>query len=214
MTCVFCGAPMPATGLVCDYCGKRNPLNLTALQSIKPAESDQHSRLHCPMCETEMARIDVGIAEPILIHRCAQCDGIFIDEEHLQKVIKHHTGVLQVVDQSMLRFILDHPRYDSDANARYKACPVCQHPMRKLTYAAVSGVQIDKCTEHGIWLDSGELQQLFEWRSTTISLKRQEIQNKRTPKTSQVQPHLKLTKETTHDPFESFLIWLFGAGMV
>jgi Zn-finger nucleic acid-binding protein len=205
---------MPATGLVCDYCGKRNPLNLLAIEEAREAQLGNHPQLDCPICETKMELIDVGILEPILIHRCAQCDGMFIDEEHLQKVIKHHSGVLQVVDQSMLRFVLDHPRHDSDVNAHYKNCPVCHEPMRKLTYASVSGVQIDKCREHGIWLDSGELQQLFDWRSTTISLKRQEIQNKRTPKTSQVQPHFKLTKETTHDPFEGFLIWLFGAGMV
>jgi Zn-finger nucleic acid-binding protein len=161
-----------------------------------------------------MKQINVGIAEDTIIHHCAECDGIFIAEEDLQQTIKHHIGVVQVIDYKTLRFILDHPRHENDTNRAYKQCPVCQDTMRKLTYAAVSGVLIDRCTQHGVWLDSGELQQLFEWKSATISLHKQKVAEGRAKVLHKNTTERKYTKYTTHDPFENFLTWLFGAGMV
>jgi len=205
---------MPKNGLVCEYCGKRNPLNLTALKEVKTVTESTDPKLTCSLCDTEMEQINVGIAEDILIHRCKVCDGVFVTEENLQKTIKHHVGVLQVVDYSTLRFILDHPRHDKDTNSLYKQCPVCQEKMRKLTYAAVSGVLVDRCVAHGVWLDSGELQQLFEWKSTAISLHQQEVAKGRAKVLHHNTKERKYTKDTSRDPFEHFLFWLFGAGMV
>jgi len=205
---------MPENGLVCEYCGKRNPLNLTALKEIKIVMDSIHPKLTCSLCDVEMEQINVGILEDILIHRCRECDGVFVTEEDLQKTIKHHVGVLQVVDYSTLRFILDHPRHGKDTNSIYKHCPICQERMRKLTYASVSGVLVDRCMAHGVWLDSGELQQLFDWKSTTISLHRQQVAEGRAKVLHHNTKDRKYTKDITHDPFERFLTWLFGAGML
>jgi Zn-finger nucleic acid-binding protein len=35
--------------------------------------------------------------------------------------------------------------------------------MLRLNYQGKSGVIIDRCKEHGYWLDSGELRQIMEW---------------------------------------------------
>ena len=161
-----------------------------------------------------MDQINVGIAEDIIIHRCAECDGVFVGDEALEKTIKHHVGVLQVVDYTTLRFILDHPRHENSTNLAYKQCPVCNERMRKLNYASVSGVLVDRCLEHGVWLDSGELQQLFEWKSAAISLHRKEVAEGRARVLHRNTKERKYTKDITRDPFENFLVWLFGAGMV
>lgn len=39
----------------------------------------------------------------------------------------------------------------------YKKCPICGIEMIEVE---IKGVMIDKCNEHGIWLDKGELQKL------------------------------------------------------
>jgi len=216
MKCIFCGAPMPIRGLVCDYCGKRNPLNIEALQEYTIATEPTKPLLNCPLCQETMEQINIGIIEDIVIHHCKACDGIFVTEEDLQQTIKHHVGVVQVIDRKMLRFILDHPRHENDTNRAYKPCPVCHQTMRKLTYGAVSGVLIDRCTEHGVWLDSGELQQLFEWKSAAVSLHKQKVAEGRAKVLHNNSDERKYSSETTHDPypFEKFLTWLFGAGMV
>lgn len=42
---------------------------------------------------------------------------------------------------------------------RIRKCPVCGKPMKEKT---IEGVVIDKCSEHGIWLDKGEQKKILE----------------------------------------------------
>jgi Zn-finger nucleic acid-binding protein len=35
--------------------------------------------------------------------------------------------------------------------------------MNRINFGARSGAVIDRCKEHGVWLDAGELRQLCEW---------------------------------------------------
>ena len=39
-------------------------------------------------------------------------------------------------------------------------CPVCQQIMRRQQFAAISGVIIDYCGEHGFWFDPDELEDI------------------------------------------------------
>ncbi len=207
MQCIYCGAAMPKRGLICDYCGKRNPLNLTSLEKMSFESSRSSITLTCPDCKTDTETINIGLAEEMIVHRCHQCDGIFLSEKTLEDAIRHQVGSVHKVDHSMLRFVLDNPRNETDNNQAYRSCPVCNRHMNKGIYAAISGVLIDKCPKHGIWLDSGELQQLLEWKSVYTSLKRKEIQeNKRM--TPPKQSPRSLTPETTRDPIEHFFHWL------
>jgi Zn-finger nucleic acid-binding protein len=36
--------------------------------------------------------------------------------------------------------------------------------MSRVNFGYRSGVVIDRCTNHGIWLDSGEITHLMEWK--------------------------------------------------
>ena len=211
MKCVYCGAPMPAKGLICDYCGRRNPLNMSALGEFDSFKKKEVPSLTCLDCKVEMEQINVGIAEDIIIHRCPDCDGVFISEEDLEETIRHQTGVVHKVDFGILRFILDNPRQAHGTDTAYRHCPVCTKRMNKAIYAAVSGVLIDRCLEHGVWLDSGEMQQLFEWKSTYASLKRKEIEEG--VKVLKGSTTHKYTSDVTRNPVDHFLTWLFGGGM-
>jgi len=204
---------MPKRGLVCDFCGQRNPLNLTAMEKVTFVKDRGGVVLECPSCKQEMERINIGITEDIIIHRCAACDGVFIGEACLETTIRHQTGVVHKIDYSILRFLLDNPRQEHGVDREYRNCPVCTKRMNKAIYAAVSGVMIDRCLEHGVWLDSGELQQLFEWKSAYASLKSEEVK-KGEIKVLKGSKERKYTKDTVHNPVDYFLTWLFGGGMV
>lgn len=41
-----------------------------------------------------------------------------------------------------------------------RPCPACQRPMTKQPYGYESAIVIDECSEHGIWLDGGELERI------------------------------------------------------
>jgi len=36
--------------------------------------------------------------------------------------------------------------------------------MNRVSFGTKSGVVVDRCKEHGIWLNGGELRHLFEWK--------------------------------------------------
>jgi len=43
------------------------------------------------------------------------------------------------------------------STVRYVACPVCKKLMNRSNFAHRSGVVIDSCKGHGVWLEAGEL---------------------------------------------------------
>lgn len=38
-----------------------------------------------------------------------------------------------------------------------RLCPVCERPLEELL---LRGVEVDACTDHGLWLDNGELERI------------------------------------------------------
>ena len=50
-----------------------------------------------------------------------------------------------------------------DGDHAYRRCPQCGAPMRRHVYAFSSGVVVDTCDPHGVWLDKGELQVIEAW---------------------------------------------------
>jgi Zn-finger nucleic acid-binding protein len=64
----------------------------------------------------------------------------------------------------------------SDYGVTYIKCPVCAKLMNRVNFGAKSGVIVDRCKEHGVWLDGGELRHLFEWMKAGGKLLDQEKQ--------------------------------------
>ena len=46
--------------------------------------------------------------------------------------------------------------------------------MNRVNFGTNSGVIVDRCKDHGVWLDGGELRQLFEWMKAGGKLLQQE----------------------------------------
>lgn len=210
MTCSFCSAPLPRKGLVCGYCGQRNALNLNALSKVEIQSKDTSHK--CPSCDVTFDNINIGSKERILIQRCDDCDGLFLTEEILGELVQSQAAIKDKIDLHILRFVKDHPRPEKETVIKYKKCPVCDITMQRLNYRSVSGVIVDKCHKHGIWLDAGELLQLYEWKKVGGDIQKV---NKRqtTPKlkgSTFSKPHQE-DKGTFFDPIGDFFNWIQGA---
>jgi len=210
MTCTFCSAPLPKKGLICEYCGKRNPLNLKVLSKIEIERQEaSHS---CPTCDVTCDNINIGRTKRIIIQRCNDCDGLFLGEDILEELVKAQSVIKEKIDLQILRFIKDHPRPQKETVIRYKRCPVCDSMMHRLNYRAVSGVIVDKCHKHGIWLDAGELLQLYEWKKAGGDLQKSQEEkseiNLGDP--SFRRPH-KEDNQSFFNPLGDFLEWIQGA---
>ncbi len=160
--CHACSAPLPTHSAHCRYCGVRNDLDLHAHQV--DALADDGSTLKCPECEIALDRVSVSIGEGLELAHCSGCYGMFFApggiEYALREGVSHADRVkIQQIDQINIdRF--------SRVSIRYRNCPVCELPMRRFNFAKRSGVIVDQCANHGIWLDNGELIHLLEWRKS------------------------------------------------
>ncbi len=207
MKCKFCSAPLPKKGPICDYCGQRNPLNLRVLSKVDIEEkSEDHN---CPVCEIAFDTINIGKRERIVVKRCNDCDGVFITEDILEHLIKREASLRVEVDYRVLRFVQDNPRQKQEMVIRYRRCPVCENMMQRINYRAVSGVIVDRCLRHGVWLDGGELKQLFEWKKAGGSAKKSEVsRNNKSSNKGYMYEESRLS--SYFDPLGDFFTWLQG----
>jgi Zn-finger nucleic acid-binding protein len=58
-----------------------------ANKEIFTAEKDDQDELNCPVCEdVRMEHFNYGDTSGIILHRCMECDGIWMDKDELEKV--------------------------------------------------------------------------------------------------------------------------------
>lgn len=113
----------------------------------------------CPSCSEPL---DVVSHEGVDIDRCPAGHGVWLDKGELRAVVlseaedRPQDEELQALDAAAR----DHGQGLLAELARgTRNCPVCAAPM-KITEYAGSGVAIDECVRHGVWLDDGELERI------------------------------------------------------
>ncbi len=158
--CKNCAAPLPADTNRCTYCNVRNDVDLhKSKYSIKTKHSDRI----CPHCETPLQTIKIAGTPSLYIEHCKSCFGIFFDPGEINIFLE--SSVSQVFDINLqLIKNINKDRYKKKQAVKYIKCPICQVLMNRVNFAHRSGVVIDQCKKHGIWLDSGEITHLLEWK--------------------------------------------------
>ena len=165
MNCPSCAAPIPTHGVVCSYCGQRLDVDLKGLgQSCLDSDNED---LHCPDCDTTLQSLLIGsetdnYGEEINVCRCSGCLGLFIRRETLDLILRIKVLQPSEVNYQLLTN-LEQSNHSMSKGWKYRPCPKCRTLMNRKLHGRRSGVIIDSCREHGIWLDAGELRQLMEW---------------------------------------------------
>lgn len=154
--CSSCGAPVPSNQVVCAYCGTRNSVDLQQACQEVPGET----RI-CPICKVSMKTLNVGGSEPFLIEKCETCHGLFFDPGELDALLDKEVGTITEVDYQRLTALTEHAVRQP---VEYRNCPVCDRMMNRVNFGNRSGVVVDRCRDHGVFLDAGELRQLIDWR--------------------------------------------------
>ena len=56
-------------------------------KEIFTAEKDDHDELNCPVCDNvQMEHFNYGDTSGIILHKCTECGGIWMDKDELLKV--------------------------------------------------------------------------------------------------------------------------------
>jgi Zn-finger nucleic acid-binding protein len=74
-------------------------------QQILTAEKDDHDELNCPACEdVQMEHFNYGDTSGIILHKCTECDGIWMDKDELKKIEELVDGWKADLDKDTGRF--------------------------------------------------------------------------------------------------------------
>lgn len=176
-SCSSCSAPLPADTSRCSYCGTRNDMDFAVVDRFTVAR--QPSQRHCPDCliQLQTVRVDTG-AGIFAIERCQRCYGLFFDVGEVQAFLEASVAPAFAINLREIATI-NEDRAGISRPVRYIKCPECGVLMNRVNFAVMSGVVIDQCKEHGIWLDNGELVHLMEWKKSggqLLARKKQEEQ--------------------------------------
>jgi Zn-finger nucleic acid-binding protein len=158
--CGNCGAPLTGNLLVCQYCKTRQDVDLAIINRYT-VEKPGSDRI-CPRCHTPLQVIDLRLDGKFYIERCQDCLGLFFDPGELEALLDKTVTHVYEVDRQRLDEIQGAKR-SSEYPLGYIDCPVCKKLMNRINFGSRSGVIADKCRDHGLWLDGGELRQILEW---------------------------------------------------
>jgi Zn-finger nucleic acid-binding protein len=144
--CPKCWSRLPARAKFCLDCGLAiEPQALTAL----PASSA------CPRCKSALRSRAV---ESCSIVECSVCAGLWLTPGMLD-------GLCERADEAGFasRTLSSGPPTAAiDAQrVAYLPCAMCKELMLRKNFAGVSGVIVDSCKHHGVWLDYGELEKIL-----------------------------------------------------
>jgi Zn-finger nucleic acid-binding protein len=159
--CKSCSAPLAANTNLCQYCGVRNDVDLQARQDY--TVTSQLSDRLCPNCHTFLQTIDLKINGHFYIERCDTCFGLFFDPGEVEELLESSVAGVFSANLALIDTI-NQERYPLAHKVKYVKCPVCQVLMNRVNFGYRSGVVADQCKAHGIWLDSGEIIHLMEWK--------------------------------------------------
>lgn len=142
----------------CPFCGVRQEVDL---RRVHFRDLGHNPSMSCPECCTPLSRIEFG-TEPVLqIERCPTCLGLFFNPGEIEALLDEGTSGVVWLDPVQLKQIA--ADFEGEREIVYRRCPVCSERMSHANFGGHSGVILDYCGSHGLWLDGGKFRRLAEW---------------------------------------------------
>lgn len=143
----------------CPFCGVRADIDL---RQVHFRDLGPDASMACPQCTTPLDVIEFETEPTLRIERCTTCHGMFFNPGEIEAILDAQTNPLVWLDPVQLQQIADDFGHRQREIA-YQKCPMCEDRMSHINFGGHSGVIIDRCGAHGIWLEGGELRRLTEW---------------------------------------------------
>jgi len=203
LRCSSCGANLKEAARSCEFCAAEVTLEERRLSAVCPkcwarasteasfcmecgikievqALTALPAGTTCPRCRGAMRARILGTASVV---ECEACGGMWLGADHFDRLCEQEDEP-ELASRGLRR---DEPRAKVDVNeVRYLPCVVCSDFMQRRNYAQSSGVVIDVCRQHGVWLDHRELSTILEFvrkggldRARLRQIERLELQERR-----------------------------------
>ena len=181
LKCGRCGGKLRDAAQTCDYCGAEITLEERGLSGVCPmcyarlldgarfcmecgveiapqALRAVHEGAVCPRCKGTLRSRTVGTTALV---ECGGCAGIWLSAEELDRICQK-TEVENLVRQHLAELEPAQPVMPA-AGPTYVPCPTCGQLMNRKNFGARSGVIVDVCKLHGVWLDHRELEGILDF---------------------------------------------------
>lgn len=145
--CPGCGARMAERARFCMECGLS--IQPQALYALPEAAA-------CPRCRGALRQRELAQAAVV---ECAACGGLWLSETHFDELCA--TSESRERAAVALGHLAEPTAVASEQPLRYLPCVVCGDFMTRRNFASVSGVILDVCRRHGVWLDHRELERVL-----------------------------------------------------
>jgi Zn-finger nucleic acid-binding protein len=145
--CPKCFARMAGDAHFCMDCGVA--VQTTALYAV--AEGTQ-----CPRCKAPLASRVLG---DVSLVECSHCGGFWMAHEAFVRACEEHDSAT-LVERALGERPAAQQVLDLET-VHYLKCIACGELMWRKNYGTASGVIIDVCKQHGVWLDARELERIL-----------------------------------------------------
>jgi len=147
--CARCAVRAPVGAAWCHGCGER-----LGEQPVAP-RSDAAA---CPACRALLRERRVGAHQ---LTECGGCGGLWLAASVLDELCgaAERAGIARVFASPPRAA----PAPSAAERVVYRGCPACREPMSRRNFGGSSGIVVDACKPHGVWLDSHELERVLAW---------------------------------------------------
>jgi Zn-finger nucleic acid-binding protein len=167
INCAGCGRVNRLPRTACMWCGDPLPQSEADLEAegaaeMPPVVDEFDGAFSSPRApHAALEKIDVG---PFTMLRCPETKGLFMSEHVLNILVERQAEkVLEAEKLTTGQLRQQVQRFAPEQRIEYIACPICGQQMQRKNYLKSSGVIIDQCLAHGVWLDEEELQQILQF---------------------------------------------------
>ncbi len=137
--CEHCGKDVNVQSVICPLCGGRIRENVLSSMPV------------CPRCEIPLVpHAQGGEAYDI----CKACGGQWLDRVEFKLATRESEVYSQEVPKT------EYLRAPPKDPLTYIPCVRCGKIMNRKNFSKISGVLIDECGKHGVWLDAGEMEKI------------------------------------------------------
>jgi Zn-finger nucleic acid-binding protein len=183
--CSSCGAPREGEAPACGFCGADFTLHERDLDTICPGccarvsgrarfchhcataliveqKAGEPTEHPCPLCGPDRCLASRRLGEAgVCALECGGCGGLFLGNDAFRLVADRALG--EVVPTREHAVALPPPPRRPQRGPLYRPCPRCGARMNRQNYGRSSGVIVDLCRRHGVWLDAEELDRIVAW---------------------------------------------------
>ncbi len=176
LRCTNCGGTLADAAARCEWCNAQVSLDERRLDAVCPgcfaraASGAKHcmecglafapqalraldERRACPRCAGALRLRELGGAQLV---ECGGCAGLWLDASQFEALCEREEQRELALRALGMREPPERPVDSSPV--RYLRCPHCDQPMQRRNFGQRSGVIVDVCKPHGLWLDHLELE--------------------------------------------------------